>query len=355
MIPYGSYTTNRQGGPTQYDLNVSQPIDYARKRTARIASAMKAKKAVELQYQDAVRIQIGNLATAYLDVVASRENLRYAESGLAGLDRVLNATSRLKNAGNRTSSDVASLQAQKLTAEIGVMAAREALRKSKLILGGYLNLPPEQAEALEVRDTLRNLTPLPMSESQLYQMALTCRPDVRAYQVGIEVAQEVFRLQQRNRFADAYLLYQPYTYQNLRYLGRDASATSWALGITIPLPVFNRNQGNIERARLNIDQSKLQLQSVQRLAVEQVRDAEREYSITKEILEKFEQNVLPLSKKSMSDAEQLFVTGESTDVIPYLTTQQKYNDQIRLYRDTAVRHRRAMLGLNTVVGSRILP
>jgi cobalt-zinc-cadmium efflux system outer membrane protein len=355
LIPYGSYSPNRQGGPAQADLNISQPIDYSRKRLARIASAMKTKRAVELQYQDAVRVQIGNLGSAYVGVLAARETLRYAESGLAGLDRVLNATKRLQKAGSKFSSDVALLEAQRASARIGVIDARESLRKAKLALGGYLNLRPEQAEAIELRDSLRDLVPAIPAEDQLYSLALSCRPDVVAYRVGVEVAQEAYKLQQKNRFADAYLLYQPYTYQNLAYLGKDASATSWAIGITVPLPIFNRNQGNIERARLNIDQSKVQLLAVEHLAVEQVRDAEREYAITKELMESFERDVLPSAKKAMADTERLYIEGEVPDIIPYLNSQLKYNDLIRLYRDTAVRHRRSMFGLNTAVGSRILP
>jgi cobalt-zinc-cadmium efflux system outer membrane protein len=354
LNPYGSYSTKRQGGPAQYDVNVSQPIDYARKRAMRVSVALATKHAVELQYQDAVRIQISNMENAYVSVLAARETLRYAEAGLAGLDRILLATRRLQKAGNRFSSDVGLLEAQRGAAEIGVMDARESLRKAKLTLGSYLSLPPIQAEALELRDSLRDVAPPPPPDDQLYEMALSCRPDVRAYKVGVEVAQETYRLQKRNQFADAYLLYQPYTTQNLAYLGHDTYGTSWAIGVTLPLPVFNRNQGNIERGRLNIEQSRIQLDAVKLEVVKQVRDAEREYATTKGFLEQFEQKVLPFARKAMADSEKVFLAGE-TDVIPFLNAQQKYNDLLRQYRDTAVRHRRSMFGLNTVVGSQILP
>jgi cobalt-zinc-cadmium efflux system outer membrane protein len=355
LIPYGSYNNNRQGGPLQYDVNISQPIDYVRKVKQRMAVAERTLKAVELQYQDAVRVQIGNMGNAYVSVISARETLRYAEAGLAGLDRILNTTRRLQKVGNKFSSDVAMLEAQRNAAEIGVIDAREGLRKAKLALGSYLAMRPNQAEALEVRDTLADRTPPPPPEDQLALMALSCRPDVVAYQVGVQVAEASLKLQKANRFADAYLLYQPYTYQNLSYLGHSPSATSWAVGITVPLPVFNRNQGNIERARLNIEQSKIQRDLIERLAIEQVRDAEREYSNTKLILLQFEQKVLPYAKKALADSERLYLAGETADILPYLLAQQKYNDMIRQYRDTAVRHRRSMLGLNTVVGSRIMP
>ena len=110
LIPYGTYSAKRPGGPLQYDVNISQPIDFSRKRTARVAVANSTLKAVEYQYQDAVRIQIGNLAIAYVGVVSARETLLYTEAGLAGIGRVLDATRKLQRKSDRTSADVSLLE-----------------------------------------------------------------------------------------------------------------------------------------------------------------------------------------------------------------------------------------------------
>ena len=50
----------------------------------------------------------------------------------------------------------------------------------------------------------------------------------------------------------------------------------------------------------------------------------------------------------------LFQEGE-IDILAYLDTERRYNDNVKLYLDSAVRHRKAMLELNTAVGQRILP
>ena len=354
LIPYGAYSGTRQGGPLQYDLNVSQPVDYSRKRLARVALATKTKKAIEFQYAEAVRVQIGNLSTAYVAVLSARETLRYAEAGLQGIERVLTATRRLQKFGNRTSADVLLLEAQRGAARVGVRDAQESLRRAKVTLGGYLNLPPDQSEAIEIRASLRDLVPAIPPIDALVSTALSCRPDVVAYRVGVFVAKETFRLQKANRFADAYILYQPYTFQNLSYLGHSPGATSWAIGVTIPLPVFNRNQGNIERARINIEQTQVQLTAVERMVVNEVRQAEQEYLQTREYLADLERETIPLARKALADTEKLFEAGE-VDVTNFLDRQKSFNNLVQLYRDTAVRHRRSMFTLNTVVGSRILP
>ncbi|WP_435019044.1 TolC family protein [Tundrisphaera sp. TA3] len=354
LVPYGNYTKERPGGQTQYDVNISYPLDVTHKRRARTEQATAAKRVVEAQYQDAVRIQIANLSTAYLAALEARETVRYAEAGVRGLEGIVAATRELAAQGKvRTNADVARLEAQRAAAELGVNDALDGYRRARVALAGYLAMSPAEAEGLELRASLRDPAPPPPSVEQLTDMALRCRPDVVAFRLGVASAGAGLKLQKANRLNDIYVLYQPYTYQNNAPINAK-SPTSWALGVTVPLPIYNRNQGNIERAKINIDQTRVQLAAVESQAVIDVRQAEREYARTRDALERLERNVLPPYQKAMEDTRTLYESGEA-DVTAYLTIQREYNDQVRLYRDTAVRHRRAMLGLNTAVGTRIMP
>ncbi len=353
LVPYGEFTPKRPGGQTQYDVNVSYPVDFSHKRRARTANAIQIKRGVEAQYQDAVRLQIGNLANAYVGVLAARETARYVATGLKGLDTVLEKTRPQFGQGNRTSADIARITAQRGSAVLGLADAEEAVRRAKRTLGGVLNLDPIQAEALEIRASLRDDAPPPPSADELVAMALRCRPDVVAFRLGVNIANTAYALQRANRYADAYVLLQPYTFQN-NSPNHLKSSYSFAVGATVPLPIYNRNQGNIERAKVNIQQTKVQLNAIERLVNTEVIQAEREYRSTRDILARLETNVLPVSKKVVDDTRQLFLLGE-VDVTPLLNAQRDANDIVRQYRDTAVRHRRSMLNLNTAVGQRVLP
>ena len=79
------------------------------------------------------------------------------------------------------------------------------------------------------------------------------------------------------------MLYQPYTFQDNSPSGTK-SPTSWALGVTVPLPIYNRNQGGIVRARLNVDQTTNEVAAMERRVAAEVRDAERRYAVTREQL-----------------------------------------------------------------------
>jgi outer membrane protein, heavy metal efflux system len=149
------------------------------------------------------------------------------------------------------------------------------------------------------------------------------------------------------------VLYQPYTFQNNAPTGLK-SATSWALGVTVPLPIYNRNQGNIQRARLNVGQSRVELAEREQQAANEVRQAERQYALTRAAVERIEGKLLPAARRVRDDAYRLFVQGEE-EAIVYLNAQREFNEAARQYRDMLVRHRRAMLRLNTAVGQRLLP
>jgi cobalt-zinc-cadmium efflux system outer membrane protein len=353
LVPYGSFSDRRPGGPTQYDLNISHPIDYSHKRRARTDYATRTLVVTEAQYQDVVRLEINNLYTAFVEVLSARQTLRYTKASVAGLDVLLAKTQLLYEKDVASRADVNEARTQRQIAEVGVLDAQENLRKAKRTLGLMLGLSPEQAETLEVRGSIEDRGPPPPVLDELVQLALCCRPDLAAYRLGLQTAESGVRLARANRFQDAYLLYQPYTFQNNAPFQRE-SATSWAVGMTVPLPVYNRNQGNIERAKENVTQSQIELAGMERKVVTEVHQAAREYAVSGQIVERIRTQILPTSKSSLADRFALFQGGEA-NVVSFIQAQRAYNDNVKAYLDTVVRHRRSMLGLNTALGKRILP
>ena len=188
---------------------------------------------------------------------------------------------------------------------------------------------------------------------ELIRIAAAVRPDLVAFRLGVGRAEADVRLARANRFGDVYVLYQPYTFQNLQPFG-EKSATSWALGATVPVPISNRNQGGIERARLNVDQSRLELMVRERLVASEVVQAANEYATSRAVVRELERDGLSAGRRMRDDALQLFRGGE-LDALGYSKVQRDYNELARQYRDAVLRHRRSMLSLNTAVGLRLLP
>jgi cobalt-zinc-cadmium efflux system outer membrane protein len=356
LVPYGQYTNSKPGGPLQYDVNITHPLDLNHKRWERVRVATRAKRVLEAQYQDAVRLEINNLYTAYVNVLSARETVRYAQVSLKGLNDLLAVVPKQKRFSDATQADVERISFQRDAAEVGLMEAEAALRQAKRTLGTLLYLAPMEAENLELRGTISDPFPPPSSFDDLARLALEVRPDLNAYRLGVQLAEANVRLARANQFQDVYLLYQPFTYQNNAPFGLKSPA-SWALGLTVPLPIYNRNQGVIQRARLNVTQSRMDVAARERLVLNEVQQAFWEYLNTRAMLRKFEaENGMVQRARRMRDyTGRLFELGETPNVVAYLNAQRDYNDAVRQYRDLVVRHRRSMLMLNTAVGQRILP
>jgi cobalt-zinc-cadmium efflux system outer membrane protein len=353
LVPYGTNSVQRPIGPTQYDLNISHPLDYSHKRRARMTYAARSLQVMEAQYQDEVRRAILMLAGAYADALAARQTVYYAETSVQWNTSFLAIRRRLLLDYKATRADVEQAQSELAIAQAGLLDAQENLRRYKRILGELLNLPPHEAERIELRGTIEDVAPLPPPLPELVREALQARPDVAAFRLGITAAEANLGLQLANRFTDAYLLYQPFTYQNNAPFGRQ-SGSSWAIGLTVPMPVYNRNQGNIERARLNISQSQVQLSWIERRVITEVENAANEYHVTRRLSQRIREEILPPLRSARDDQFRLFQEGEGT-VFDYLAAQRRYIENVKAYHDALVRHRRSMFALNAAVGARILP
>ena len=239
------------------------------------------------------------------------------------------------------------------TAEIELDAARSNLTQALRSLAVLLQVPEAEADSLSVRGTIRDAVPPPPPVNDLVALAVCNRPDVVAYQRGVRRAMADVDLARRERFEDIFLFYTPYGFTNYAYQGQQ-SATSWSLGALVSIPLFNRNQGNIARAREGVIQARIELSGLERQVASEVRRAALDYETTGKAVRRFEGDILGRASRQRDDARRLFVEGERT-VADYYNAERDYNEVVRQYYDSLIRHRRSMLRLNTAVGQRILP
>jgi cobalt-zinc-cadmium efflux system outer membrane protein len=353
LVPYGRYSRANPGGQTQYDVNITHPLDVSHKRQARTEVARAAKRSLEAQFQDAVRQQIDNLYTGFVDVAAAELTLTFSEKYLEGITRLLGVNEDLFRNKQISEDPVFALRAQVEQAQLQVREARQAVSRTTRTLSQLLNVPRDRALSVRIRDTLRDDRPLPQGEEELVQTAMQSRPDLAAFRLGLRRAEAEVVSAKRERLSDLYLLYQPYTLQDNRPFGLK-SPVSWALGITAPMPIYNRNQGNIARAQINVTQTQVQLAQLERQVQDEVAEAVREFQLSLDAMLEQEREVLPASRK-VRDAAYRRWQGGSTSILEFLDAQKDFNDRVRDYRDSVVRHRRAMLDLDTAVAVRLLP
>lgn len=349
--PYQPYSRARPGS-VEYSTSIVQPFDVNHKRLARMDAADRALRVLEAQYQNAVRLAIDDLYQTFTDVVVARETLRYAEVSSAGATTLFEASQR-PDAAPLSESDRLNLAIQYETARLGVDQARRESLRAKQHLAVILAIPREQAAQIEIRGLLRPPENPPPPREVLVQMALDNRPDVVAFRLGISRAQADAQVARKERFEDIFVIYSPYQFQNNGPIGGQ-NATSFSFGRMGSIPLFDRNQGEIRRADLNVAQTRAALATIERQAVADVENALMEYEASREAVERIEKIILPASERARVIAYQEHEAGR-TSTVEYLLALRDRNEIVRQYRDALVRHRRSMLQLNTAVGRRLLP
>jgi cobalt-zinc-cadmium efflux system outer membrane protein len=347
------FTRAAPGGPSQFDTNISYPLDVSHKRQARTAVATRAERVLEAQYQDAVRNRIDDVYGAYATALGARQTVRYANQSVKALEKLTTLTEQLRQNGQISQADLNLVKIKLRIARLGSSDAEAAYRRARLDLGALMNLPNDEARSMELRGTISDRAPQPPPLDELSRTALESRPDVISFRLGIDRAQADVRLARANAFSDVYVLWQPYTFQDNSPYGLK-SQYSWALGVTVPLPIYNRNQGGIQRAMLNVDQSQIQLSDLERQVRIDVEKAVHEYEVSLRLVADLRNEVIPEAQQ-VRDAAFRMWTGGETSLIAYLMAQLDFNDVVKRYIDTALRHRQSMLSLNTSVGRRILP
>ena len=329
-------------------------MDMSRKRQSRTVVARMAKSTLEAQFQDVTRRQIDNLYRAFVNLQAARIDRLAAVATVQRQEQQLAELRHHDDRADARATDAIDHLAFMLERSRNALAeATEAYEDARDGLGVLLNLSLDETTRLEPQGSLRTRVPEPPGLDELEAIALRCRPDLHAARLGVNRAGAELSLQRANRFDDVYLFYDPITIQDGSPYGVQ-SASSWAVGLTFALPIFNRNQGNIARAESNVGQSKLEASALERRALAEVRLAEREYRRSRDAIGQIEQAILPRAEATLTRRQEQFAAGNI--VIDDLEGAiEDLAEVTQSHRDAVVRHRRAMLELNTAVGLRLMP
>jgi cobalt-zinc-cadmium efflux system outer membrane protein len=318
--------------------------------------ARAARCVVEAQYQDAVRTRVDTLYGAFVDVQSAQTTVSAAEAALRGMDELLKLAQGLQKAGQVSEAAVVANRVNREIDASSLDEAKIALLKAELVLADLLNCSVAQIEQAKVPAELEiaigRVTESPPLD-ELIQTALTHRPDLRAYQLGIHRAQ----LDWLKALIEP--LTQITTYRlpdgvELAPKGQAAkapAARSMSL-VTLPMPVFNR--GKLKRSAINVDQTRTELTQLERKVRLEVSQARMNYDLARKTVNRFRDQVFPLVQSQRDGSFQQWKEGEAT-MADFLQAQSKSNETAVRFQNARVSLRRSMLALNTAVGKRVMP
>jgi cobalt-zinc-cadmium efflux system outer membrane protein len=180
------------------------------------------------------------------------------------------------------------------------------------------------------------------------EQAFNLRPDLQALLKEHARSQSDIRLQIAQGKIDytvSTLYHHQYGYSNGRAFG---------LQLTVPIPVFNRNQGEIERVRQEQRQIEARIRALQASIATEVENAYRQYSTARALLENIEKNMLGPAREVRQTMEYSYRRGEAS-LVEFLDAQRAYNETVQSYNEALAEYARSLYLIDSVSGGKVRP
>ena len=217
------------------------------KRELRLESAKKGTLIAESSHADMERTMLFNLRGEFVSTLQAKAVLHLAQDNLAYYDHVLEIGKNRFDAGDIAQIDLDRLELQRVQYESDLQAAKENLETAKIQLLTLLNsrTPVDQFDVTGPFDFNDQLMP----RDEFRKTALDIRPDLKAAVEAVDKAQTDHKLAIANGATDP-TLGAWYTHNSSN--NNPFGVNTIGISVSIPLRIFDRNQGEKLRTKLDI-------------------------------------------------------------------------------------------------------
>ncbi len=338
----GSFSRGSLG---RYEARLSQEVEWAGQMGLRTRAAEFGSTAAGGEIRDAARQLVRGVEVAYANLIAARSRRAVAED-----IRILNE--RLRNAVGvqLAEGEVSVLQANLVEIESGRARARvleeeRRTRTAEIELARILGL--SAGTAIEPRDG-ENAPPLDpdrLSEAALLAEAAARRPDIGAARAAVARSRALDRLATREALPNLRL-------QGIAEREAPGAELRWGLGLSVSLPLFDRNQGLRTRRDAELRASSLRHEGALLRVEAEVRDAFQGYRTAVEELRIYETAVLEPANRNQELLEAAYTEGK-LDLEALLLLRNQLLDAELGYWAAWARHREAWAELRSATGANL--
>jgi outer membrane protein, heavy metal efflux system len=324
--PTASYSAEQLGGRSilpQHTVTLGQTIETGGKRRYRVESAQAATNVSKLEGVDLQRRVTFEVRKSFNDILVAQAILALAEENLRSLGEVERLQRFRVERGDIAELDLLRLQVQRFTFERDAADARQAGETARIALRAIVG-PEVVAENVEVVGTL-DYRDIPLDLEDLRQRAVAARPDLRAAEAARAKARADVNLARANAWWD-------FTPQ-LEYQRIDGNNTLGA-GVSIPLRVFDRNQGEIARTQAEVGRLAALREAALAQALAEVDTAYATIRLQRDRVVVLRDTYLPKAERARQTVEFAYRRG-GVSLLDFLDAQ-------RTYRETALEHLRAL-------------
>jgi cobalt-zinc-cadmium efflux system outer membrane protein len=337
-----------QLNPREVSLHADFIVERGQKRARRVALAQSAKSVAELELLNALRTLTFDVESAFVDVLLARATLAVARQNFEALNGIAELNAIRVRVGDLAGVEWIRSRVAALESRNGLQQAQLRLESAKnrlqLLLGRAA-----PASDFDVTGEFR-ADEAPYDRGEIVRQALEARPDLLALRREQARTQAELRLQLAQRKVD-YVLGAEFGRQQQPGVGQ-ASVT--ALSLSVPLPVFNRNQGEIRRAEVEVRQNEARLRALEAAIRNEAENAFRAYSTSRTLLETFQREMIEQAAEVRRITEYSYRRGEAS-LLEFLDAQRAFNDVMQGYNNARADYARSLYLIDSVTGKSVNP
>jgi cobalt-zinc-cadmium efflux system outer membrane protein len=347
-------------GTVDFTGGIGWTFERGGKRQRRIDSARLATAASRSDYQDARRTLIVQVRTTFTAALLAHGNLLAAQENLDNFQRVEDLNRVRFDKGDISGGDFLKISLQKLQFQTDREDADLAFRTARANLRQSINAA-ELAAEFDVVGELRPAAPA-LTLQNLEARAIATRPDLAAAATAARKAQADVDLARANAKVDVTVsvgwihsgpsLAADDHVQPLFSLGQSANAIG--TGISVPLPIFDRNQGEIARTRAEVLRAQAAADAVRAQVINDVETAWVALAASRERVELYENSYLKASRDSRDIAEFAYRKG-ATSILDLLDAERTDRSTRLAYRQAQADYVTHLEQLDAAVGEDLAP
>jgi cobalt-zinc-cadmium efflux system outer membrane protein len=328
---------------TEGDLGLSYLFERGHKRQRRLEAAKDATAVTRSQVADNERSLTFQVAQLFINAQLAQSTLELAQQNLKSYQSTIDISESQYKSGGISENDYLKIKLQSLQFQQDVeqaqLAKAQALSDLRQLLG-YESVPAGYGVAGAF-----DYQPLTFTLGDLQAKALANRPDLRAAVQGVAAAGSQHELAKADGKVDVTAS------GNYSHVNGTSAAT---FAVSVPLPIFNRNQGEIARTRSAITQAQQQQAATQGQALTDVRDAYEALESSNRLAQFFRGGALDTSQRNRDISEYAYRRG-ATSLLDYLDAERSYRATQLAWRQTIAAYLNALEQLREAVGTRSLP
>lgn len=346
------------GGESEYDLSVgvSQVFELGGKRRRRVAVAELERAQIRAEIAATERQLIVGIRTAYTNALSAARQLDVLERLIVGNEEIVRATEARLKEGDVAPLDVNLVKVENDRLKVQAIQAQSELETSLLEIRTLIGA--DLAESLRLAPQPERPPRFDLGLSELTEIALRDRPDLQAARLGEELGAARINLARANAVPNVAGSVRYSRSKGIVDLPGPVNGSDFitdldnelTFGVSVDIPIFNRNQGEIASATGERLQATRTREFLESSVKRDVAVAYRKYRAAAESLVIYTTQILPRAEDNLRSVRAAYGLGDFS-IFEVVNEQRRLAENVTNFNQILRDYYNALTELETAIGT----